>query len=88
MIGKQIALIQVPNQRLFSMQAAAQYLGRDPKTLRKWTVLGLLPAKNIEGRRAYTLEALDGFIDDHPDWVDNPARRKSASALPLKETHA
>ena len=36
MIGKLIALIQVPNQRLFSTKAAAQYLGIHEDTLREY----------------------------------------------------
>lgn len=80
MIGKPVALIQVPNQRLFSVQAAAQYLGVDRKTLKQWTSDGKLRTVDEFGRRAYKLEDLDAFIDSLPAWVDNPSRRKSASA--------
>lgn len=80
MIGQPIALIQVPNQRLFSVGAAAQYLGCNRKTLWKWTAEGRLHAKHENGHRLYTLEALDSFIDSLPAWKDNPSGRDSASA--------
>lgn len=86
MIGKPIAIIQVPNQRLFSVHAAAAYLNCDRKTLKKWTRLGELRAKDLFGRRAYALEDLDAFIDSRPPWLDNGTRRKSASAL-TEDTH-
>ena len=41
MIGKPVALIQVPNQRLFSIKAAAQYLGICEDTLRTYADLGI-----------------------------------------------
>lgn len=85
MIGKPVALIQVPNQRLFSVQAAARYLGCDRKTLKKWTSLGLLHAKWIEGARHYTLDEMDRFIDEQPDSIENPSGRDSASDI--KENH-
>ena len=50
MIGKPIALIQVPNQRLFSTNAAAQYLGVHEQTLRKFVDLGRLPALRLAAR--------------------------------------
>ncbi len=39
MIGRPIALIQVPNRRLFSTKAAACYLGVHPDSLRKYADL-------------------------------------------------
>jgi hypothetical protein len=80
LIGKPVALIQVPNQRLFSVQAAAQYLGCDRKTLKKRTAELKIVARNVDGRRMYTLEAMDAFIDSLPSWTDNPSGRESASA--------
>lgn len=73
MIGKQIALIQVPNQRLFSLKAAAQYLGIDPDTLRNDTdINGLIHAYNFHGRRTYRLEDLDSLIESLPQWHNRP----------------
>ena len=46
MIGKPVALIQVPNQRLFSTKAATQYLGVHPDTLRKYADLGHSPIRS------------------------------------------
>ena len=70
MIGKPVALIQVPNQRLFSVQAAARYLGVHVQTLRKLSDLGLLPARRLGSHRVFTLEDLDRFIETLPQWYD------------------
>src|SRR5207253_9023516 len=53
MIGKAVALIQVPNQRLFGTKAAARYLGLHEQTLRKLTDLGELAARKM-GSRGFT----------------------------------
>ncbi len=68
MISKPIALIQVPNQRLFSVKFAAKYLGVHEQTLRKITDLGEIKARRMGSRRVYTLEELDRFIDTLPRW--------------------
>ena len=70
MIGKAIALIQVPNQRLFGTKAAARYLGIHEQTLRKLTDLGEITAHRMGHRRAYRLEDLDVYIDSLPRWYD------------------
>ncbi len=75
--GKTIALIQVPNQRLFKLRAAASYLDLHPHTLRKYADLGRIEARCLNderGRRhrVFTLEALDRFIDSLPDWYHGP----------------
>jgi len=68
MIGKTVALIQVPNQRLFSTKAAAQYLGVHPDTMRKYADLGSIRARRLEKRRVFALEDLDAFIDALPEY--------------------
>ena len=68
MIGKPVALIQVPNQRLFSTRAAAQYLGVHEDTLRKYADLGWVEARRLERRRVFTLEDLDRFIESLPEY--------------------
>ena len=80
MIGKPIALIQIPNQRLFKLKAAARYLGIHPNTLRKYADLGKVQAqveRDDRGRkhRVFTLEALDRYIDDLPRWYDPGGER-------------
>ncbi len=70
MIGKTTALIQVPNQRLFSVKAAAKYLGIHEQTLRKLTDLGEVQAQRMGSRRVFRLEELDRFIDSLPPWCD------------------
>ncbi len=68
MIGKTVALIQVPNQRLFSTKAAAQYLGVHPDTVRKYADLGRIRARKLERRRVFALEDLDAFINALPEY--------------------
>ena len=68
MIGKTIALIQVPNQRLFGTKAAAQYIGVHPDTLRKYADLGWIKPRRLENRRVFALEDLDAFIDALPAY--------------------
>ena len=75
MIVKPIALIQVPNQRLFKTKTAAQYLGMHEQTLRKLTDLGEIKARKLGERRVYTLEELDRFIDSLPEWYHGPGER-------------
>lgn len=72
MIGKPVALIQVPNQRLFSTKAAARYLGIHGQTLRKYADLGLIKARKLERRRVFALEDLDQFVSDLPEWYTDP----------------
>jgi excisionase family DNA binding protein len=69
-IGKPIALIQVPNQRLFGTKAAARYLGIHEQTLRKLTDTGELEARKMGTRRVYDLEALNRYIESLPEWYD------------------
>ena len=78
MIGKPIALIQVPNQRLFGMKAAARYLGLHEQTLRKLTDLGEIKARRMGSRRVYALEDLDSYIDSLPRWYDAPGEKSGA----------
>jgi len=68
MILKAIDLIQVPNQRLFSTKAAAQYLGVHPDTMRKYADLGWIRARKLERRRVFALEDLNAFINALPDY--------------------
>ncbi len=63
-----IDLIQVPNQRLFSTKAAAQYLGVHTDTVRKYADLGRIRARKLERRRVFALEDLDTFINALPDY--------------------
>ncbi len=68
MIGKPIALIRVPNQRLFGTGAAARYLGVHPDTLRRYADLGWIKPRKLERRRVFTLEDLNSFIDALPEY--------------------
>ena len=69
-IGKPIALIQVPNQRLFKVGPAARYLGVSDDSLKKYTDLGQIKAYEFNGCRVYKLEELDKLIEDLPEWDD------------------
>ena len=68
MIGKPVALIQVPNQRLFSTKSAACYLGVHADTIRKYADLGWVKARRLENRRVFALEDLDRFIESLPEY--------------------
>lgn len=68
MIGKAVALIQVPNQRLFGMKEAAQYLGISEDSLRSYSDEGLITALRLKKRRVFTLEDLDEFIEGLPEY--------------------
>jgi hypothetical protein len=85
LIGKPVALIQVPNQRFFSLRAAAQYLGVHPDTLVADTEAGLITAYEYHGRRCYRLEDLDRLIEARPEW-DNRRPPQVAPAASRKET--
>ena len=63
-------LREVPNQRLFSISAAAQYLGVSEDTLGKYADLGRLPAYYLVNRRVFRLEDLDDFIGGLPPYQD------------------
>ncbi len=79
MIAKPIALIQVPNQAMFSPKAAALYLGINVKTLKKLTDLGEIPARRFRDRRAYFLEDLERFRTGLPEWYDGDQRGENPS---------
>lgn len=78
-LNKPVALLQVPNQRVFGPKAAARYLGVDTDTLRKITDKGQIKAYDFNGRRAYRLEDLDRLIESWREWK-NGAGEKPASA--------
>ena len=75
MIGKTVALIQIPNQRLFGIRTAAQYLGVSDESLRNYADLGLLPAQRLHNRRVFKLEDLDEFIDSLPEYCSTDTLR-------------
>jgi excisionase family DNA binding protein len=54
----QVALIQIPNQRLFGTKAAARYVGMHEQTLRKLTDEGVISSRRLGCRRVYLLEDL------------------------------
>ena len=77
--GKITALVVVPNQRLFKMNAAAKYLGIHEQTLRKITDEGVLKARLMRGCRVYTLEDLDAYIVSLPEWYYDVGEKSEAS---------
>jgi len=72
LIGKQIALIQVPNQALFSLKAAAAFLGISPDTLSEDSDAGRIPCYEFHGRRTYKLEDLETLRARLPKWQNQP----------------
>ncbi len=87
MIGKAVALIQIPNQRLFAPSAAAKYLGICTDTLYKITDLGQVQAYDQNGRRVYRLEDLDAYVESLPEWHNGPGG-KPKSATSARSMHA
>ncbi len=79
MIGKPVALIQVPNQVMFGPKAAARYLGMNVKTLKTITDLGEIPARRFRNRRAYLLEDLEEYRKNLPQWYDADQRGENPS---------
>ena len=84
MIGKPVALIQVPSQRLFGLAAAARYLDKHKNTVRKLADLGIIKARvelDLSGRkrRVFTLEALNAYIDSLAPWYDLPNGEESGA---------
>ncbi len=79
MLGKVVALLQIPNQALFRPKAAAQYLGMNVKTLKKLTDLGEIPARRRGNGRAYLLEDLENYRTNLPQWYDADQRGENPS---------
>ena len=50
---KPIEFFRVPVRRMFKTQAAAQYLGLHPQTLRRLTDEGKLKALNMDGKMGF-----------------------------------
>jgi excisionase family DNA binding protein len=77
--GKPVVFLQIPNQRVFKMKSAARYIGVHPQTLRKLTDEGKIRARNMDGRRIYTLEDLDAYIESLPQWYYGAGERSEAT---------
>lgn len=80
MIGKPAVILQIPDQRVFSVSEAAKYIGVHEQTLRDMTDLGQIRARKQGKRRAYLLEDLDRYVDSLPDWSaeEQPAGRRAS----------
>jgi excisionase family DNA binding protein len=83
MIGKPIALIQVPSQRVFGPKAAAHYLGVHEQTLKKMTDEGQIEARWMRNRKVYLLEELDRYIESLPAYTrccgENPGPERRSN---------
>jgi excisionase family DNA binding protein len=71
MIGRPVALIQVPNQRGFTIAEAARYLGMHMQTLRKLSDLGEIPCRRVGRHRLFLLDDLDRWLESQPKWVSH-----------------
>ena len=62
----------IRQQRLFTVAAAAKYLGISDDSLRKYSDLGYIPVYRnpLNGHRAFKLEDLNRWIDNLPPWND------------------
>ena len=67
-----VAILQVPNQRLFKVGAAARYLGISDDSLRKYADRQQIRVYRFFGDRVFKLEDLNAFIDSLPLWDDAP----------------
>ena len=74
MIAKPVALLQVPNQVLFSLRAAARFLGISEDTLAMDCDLGKIPCYEFHGRRTFKLPDLERLVDSLPDWQQTRVR--------------
>lgn len=72
MFGKPIALIQVPNKRLFSRREAAGYLGMHPDTLDTEIRAGRIRAYVNGGKLKLRLEDLEDYVESLQAY--NPIR--------------
>ena len=77
MLSTSMAMIQVPNRRLFGPKAAAKYLGVCEDTLKKMTDLQQIRAFNMNGRRVYRLEDLEAYVESLPGWYDEPGEKSA-----------
>ena len=92
MIGKPVALIQVPNRRLFSVAAAAQYLGKAIGTIRKLADLNIIRARvelDTAGRRrrVFALEDLNAYVDSLEPWYESPHGKEPGSRKEEMDGH-
>ena len=68
LISKPIAFYQVANQALFSLKAAARFLGISHDTLANDADCGLIPCYGFHGRRTFKLEDLENLRASLPHW--------------------
>jgi excisionase family DNA binding protein len=80
MIGRPAVILQIPDQRVFSISEAAKYIGVHEQTLRDMTDLGQIKARKQGKRRAYLLEELDRYVENLPEWngEEPPVGRKAS----------
>ena len=75
-IGKPVALIQVPSRRLSRVAAAAQYLGKGIGTIRKLPPLNIIKARaeldTAVRRHVFALENLNAYLDSQEPWYESP----------------
>jgi hypothetical protein len=75
MIGKPEALIQVPNQRLFGMKAAARYLGMHAQTLKSLPMRMLSFHANWESIACSYWMTSIGSLKVYPHGILRPATK-------------
>lgn len=69
----------VPDGRLDSWKAIAEYLGRDIRTVMRWEVERKLPIRRVPGGRGRTVFAFQSEIDA---WLANTPNEDAAPATP------
>jgi len=68
LISKPIAFYQIANQALFSLKAAARFLGISPDTLADDADSGRIACYDFHGRRTFKLEDLENLRARLPHW--------------------
>lgn len=78
MIGKRIGIEIVPSQALFSLRAAAGYLGISPNALGKLSDEGRIDCFEFHHRRTYKIEGLREL----KRWlIENPQREEAEETI-------
>ncbi len=69
MSEKLLSVYQIPAQRGFQVNEAAEYLSMHPQTLRRMADRGEIPCRRVNKHRVFLLEDLDRWLESQPKWV-------------------
>jgi hypothetical protein len=72
-----VQMQKLPERRYLSTARAAKYLGIDRKTLKTKSSLGIIPCKNLDGRRVFDVLVLDAYIAGKRNWHEDSSDSRS-----------